>query len=529
MGTFTSARRYVLHTFANTQSALMKKRVVAVHARARECPVCHGKRLRRESLSVTFAGLDIAEMSRLPLKRLARAAAPVRRRHARAPSSRASIPRRRSSRSASPRICVARLARAARPRARLSHARAQHADAVARRAAAAAARDAGALEPVRRRLRARRAVGRPASGRHRGAARGARSAEGVGQLAVRRRARARRDPPRRLDRRRRARPPASTAARSSTAARRQDSREVEASQTRRYLFGEPRPTGAHAARRRPAGCGSSGVTRNNLHDLDVDVPARRVHDASPACPARASRASSARRSSSSSPSISGTRSPTTTTDADELERARAEHARRRGSSAGMERDQAAGAWSIRSRSAARRARTSRPTPGLFDHVRKLFAATQGGARAALRRRPLLVQRREGPLRELRGRRLRDGRAAVPAERLRAVPDLPRRALQREDARDHAIADKNIADVLGMTVDAACEFFADEPPVRALARRAARGRPRLPAARPAGDRAVGRRSAAHQARDRAAARRSAATRSTSSTSRRPACIPPTSRS
>ena len=27
MGTFTGARRYVLHTFATTQSALMKKRV----------------------------------------------------------------------------------------------------------------------------------------------------------------------------------------------------------------------------------------------------------------------------------------------------------------------------------------------------------------------------------------------------------------------------------------------------------------------------------------------------------------------
>ena len=65
--------------------------------------------------------------------------------------------------------------------------------------------------------------------------------------------------------------------------------------------------------------------------------------------------------------------------------------------------------------------------------------------------------------------------------------------------------KNIADVLAMTVDAACEFFADEPQRAPVARRAARGRPRLPAARPAGDRALGRRGAAHQAGDRAAAR------------------------
>jgi len=36
-----------------------------------ECRLCLGKRLRRESLAVTFAGLDIADMSRLPLARLA--------------------------------------------------------------------------------------------------------------------------------------------------------------------------------------------------------------------------------------------------------------------------------------------------------------------------------------------------------------------------------------------------------------------------------------------------------------------------
>jgi excinuclease ABC subunit A len=69
MGTFTSARRYVLHTFATTESAMMKKRV-AQYMASTECPLCHGKRLRRESLSVKFAGLDIAELSRLTLERL---------------------------------------------------------------------------------------------------------------------------------------------------------------------------------------------------------------------------------------------------------------------------------------------------------------------------------------------------------------------------------------------------------------------------------------------------------------------------
>ena len=69
MGTFTSARRHVLHTFATTESAMMKKRA-AQYMRGGECPVCRGKRLRRESLSVKFAGLDIADLSRQTLERL---------------------------------------------------------------------------------------------------------------------------------------------------------------------------------------------------------------------------------------------------------------------------------------------------------------------------------------------------------------------------------------------------------------------------------------------------------------------------
>src|SRR5579859_2615839 len=69
MGTFTSARRHVLHTFATTESAMMKKRA-AQYMRGVECHVCRGKRLRRESLSVKFAGFDIADLSRQTLERL---------------------------------------------------------------------------------------------------------------------------------------------------------------------------------------------------------------------------------------------------------------------------------------------------------------------------------------------------------------------------------------------------------------------------------------------------------------------------
>ncbi|KQU80599.1 MULTISPECIES: excinuclease ABC subunit UvrA [unclassified Rhizobacter] len=75
-GTFTSARNYVLHTFASTQSALMKKRVARFMS-GTVCPVCHGKRLKPQALSVTFAGVDIGTMCEWPLNRVAQWLAPA--------------------------------------------------------------------------------------------------------------------------------------------------------------------------------------------------------------------------------------------------------------------------------------------------------------------------------------------------------------------------------------------------------------------------------------------------------------------
>ncbi len=69
-GTFTSARRYLLETFGTTESASIKRRVTQ-YLISSECPVCHGKRHRPEALSVKFAGLDIADINRLPITRLA--------------------------------------------------------------------------------------------------------------------------------------------------------------------------------------------------------------------------------------------------------------------------------------------------------------------------------------------------------------------------------------------------------------------------------------------------------------------------
>ena len=65
-GTFTSAQKYILQTFATTHSPLMKKRV-SRYMLGGDCKACHGKRLQPASLSVKFAGHDIADLSRLPL------------------------------------------------------------------------------------------------------------------------------------------------------------------------------------------------------------------------------------------------------------------------------------------------------------------------------------------------------------------------------------------------------------------------------------------------------------------------------
>jgi excinuclease ABC subunit A len=70
MGTFVGARKYVLQTYAKTQSDLMKRRAARFMS-GTPCPLCHGKRLRREALSVTFEGLDITTTMRLSIRELA--------------------------------------------------------------------------------------------------------------------------------------------------------------------------------------------------------------------------------------------------------------------------------------------------------------------------------------------------------------------------------------------------------------------------------------------------------------------------
>ncbi|WP_412063053.1 excinuclease ABC subunit A [Rubrivirga sp. IMCC45206] len=69
-GTFTSARRHVLHTVSKSKSAAMKRRALSFMV-SEPCPTCGGKRLRSEALAVTFAGRDITELSRLPMVEVA--------------------------------------------------------------------------------------------------------------------------------------------------------------------------------------------------------------------------------------------------------------------------------------------------------------------------------------------------------------------------------------------------------------------------------------------------------------------------
>ncbi|WP_267241893.1 excinuclease ABC subunit UvrA [Streptomyces sp. PR69] len=69
-GTYTSARRYVLHTFSDSKSQTLRAKAERF-LRSAPCGACGGSRLRPEALAVTFAGRTIAELAALPLTALA--------------------------------------------------------------------------------------------------------------------------------------------------------------------------------------------------------------------------------------------------------------------------------------------------------------------------------------------------------------------------------------------------------------------------------------------------------------------------
>ncbi|MBO1334586.1 excinuclease ABC subunit UvrA [Streptomyces sp. VRA16 Mangrove soil] len=69
-GTYMSANRYVLKTFSDSRSQSLRTKAEKFLQSA-PCPACGGARLRAEALAVTFAGRTIAELARLPLAELA--------------------------------------------------------------------------------------------------------------------------------------------------------------------------------------------------------------------------------------------------------------------------------------------------------------------------------------------------------------------------------------------------------------------------------------------------------------------------
>ncbi|WP_030896424.1 ATP-binding cassette domain-containing protein [Streptomyces sp. NRRL S-474] len=71
-GTYMSARRYVMKTFSDSKSPTLRAKAERFLT-STPCPSCGGSRLRPEALAVTFGGRTIAELAALPLVELAAA------------------------------------------------------------------------------------------------------------------------------------------------------------------------------------------------------------------------------------------------------------------------------------------------------------------------------------------------------------------------------------------------------------------------------------------------------------------------
>jgi excinuclease ABC subunit A len=69
-GKFVSAKRYVMQTLAHSKSESMRERALRF-VETVACPACRGSRLKPEALAVTFRGHNIAELNAMPLGPLA--------------------------------------------------------------------------------------------------------------------------------------------------------------------------------------------------------------------------------------------------------------------------------------------------------------------------------------------------------------------------------------------------------------------------------------------------------------------------
>ncbi|WP_406440465.1 excinuclease ABC subunit UvrA [Streptomyces sp. NBC_01613] len=71
-GTYMSAQRYVMKTFSDSKSPTLRAKAERFLT-STPCPACGGSRLRPEALAVTIAGRTIAELAALPITELASA------------------------------------------------------------------------------------------------------------------------------------------------------------------------------------------------------------------------------------------------------------------------------------------------------------------------------------------------------------------------------------------------------------------------------------------------------------------------
>ena len=463
MGTFSGARRYVLHAFATSQSALTRKRV-SQYMLSTLCPVCDGKRLRPEALAVSFAGVDIAEISRLPMARLATILAPYA--EGAAPELKAFEAEHPEKAVVTTRIAQDLVARLQvmldlglgylsleRSTPTLSPGELQRLRLATQvrsnlfgvvyvldePSAGLHPADTEALLRALDRLKAsgntlfvvehdldviRRAdwivdVG-PAAGEH------------GGQILYS-------GPPEGL-------------------------RRIESSQTRRFLFEEDRATRKGRTPRKPGGwLRLEGVTRNNLHDLDVEFPLCVLTTVT---------------------GVSGSGKSSLVSQA--LVELVAEHLGHEiaGEEEGEAHEQAAivettgritsGMEQIRrlvrvdQKPIGRTPRSNLATyTGLFDHVRKLFASTKAARARRYDAGRFSFNVAKGRCETCEG----EGFVMVELLFLASVySPCPtcHGSRYNEKTLEIRYRGKNIAEVLGLTVDAAAEFFAEEPPIsRAL--------------------------------------------------------------
>ncbi len=151
-------------------------------------------------------------------------------------------------------------------------------------------------------------------------------------------------------------------------------------------------------------------------------------------------------------------------------------------------------------------RTPRSNPatytGIFDHVRKLYSGTREATGARLQAGSVQLQRQGRALRGLSRRRPDQDRDALPARTSTSPASSATARRYNRETLEVRYKGKSIADVLEMSGRRGGRVLRADAEDRATAADAARRRPRLRAARPAGDAALGRRGAAGQARDRA---------------------------